>query len=64
MFIECFILNGSMEHVDVYLHHNGRWIMDHVLSYDVGDVCIVKDFDIDFLSIISVKDILQITIGL
>ena len=34
LFIECFILNGSMEgHVDVYLHHGGRWIMDPILNW-------------------------------
>ena len=39
LFIECFILNGSIEgQVDVYLHHGGRWIMDLVLSYVGGDV--------------------------
>ena len=58
LFIECFILNGSIEgQVDVYLHHGGRLIMELVLSYVGGDVHIVEDFDVDFLSIISVKDV-------
>ena len=64
MFIECFILKGSMEgHVDVYLHHGGKWIMDSVLSYVGGDVHISEDFDVDFLSIISVKDVYKSQLG-
>ena len=64
MFIECFILNGSMEvHVDVYLHHGGRWIMDPVLSYVGGDVHIVEEFDVNFLSIINVKDVYKSQLG-
>ena len=56
-FIECFILNDSMEgHVDVYLHPGGRWIINLVLSYVGGDAHIVEDFDVDFLSIISVAN--------
>ena len=51
------------EHADVYLHHGGRWIMDHVLSYVGGDVHIVEDFDVDFLSIISVKDVNKSQLG-
>ena len=43
--------------MDVYLHNGGRWIMDHVLSYVGGEVYIVEDFDVDFLSIISVRDV-------
>ena len=58
LFIKCFILNSNIEgHVDVYLHHGDRWIMDLVLSYVRGDVHIVMDFSVDFLSIISVKDV-------
>ena len=58
LFIECFILNGSMEgHVDVYLHQRGRWIMEPILSCVGGDVHMNEDFDVDFLSIISVKDV-------
>ena len=44
-------------HVDVYLHHSGRWIMDPVLNYVGRNVHIVEDFDVEFLSIISVKDV-------
>ena len=50
-------------HVDVYLHHGGRWIMDPLLSYVGGDVHIVEDFDVDFLSIISVKDVYKSQLG-
>ena len=58
LFIEFFFLNGSMDgRVDVYLHHGGRWIMDLVLHYVGGNVHIVEDFDVDFLSIINVKDV-------
>ena len=32
-------------------------VKDPVLSYVGGDVHIVEDFDVDFLSIISVKDV-------
>ena len=31
--------------------------MDPVLNYVGGHVHIIKDFDVDFLSLISVKDI-------
>ena len=31
--------------------------MDHVLSYVGGEVHVIEDFDVDFLSIISVKDV-------
>ena len=64
LFIKCFILNSNIEgHVDVYLHHGGRWIIDPVLSYVRGDVHIVEDFDVDFLSIISVKDVYKSQLG-
>ena len=49
--------------MDVYLYHGGRWIMDPVLSYLRGDVYIVEDFDVDFLSIISVKDAYKSQLG-
>ena len=63
LFIECFILNSNMKgHVDVYLHHGGKWIMDLGLSCG-GDVHIVEDFDVDFLSIISVKDVYKSQLG-
>ena len=65
MFIECFILNGNIEGhvVDVYLHHDGRWIIDPVLSYVGGDVHILEDFDADILSIISVEDVYKSQLG-
>ena len=43
--------------MDVYLHHGGRWIMDLVLHYVGGNIHIVEDFDVDFLSIINAKDV-------
>ena len=49
--------------MDVYLHHGGRWIMDPILSYVGGDVHIVEDFDISFLSIISVEDVYKSHLG-
>ena len=64
LFIKCFILNGSMEgHADVYLHHSSRCIMDHVLSYVGGDVHIIENFDVDFMSIISVKNVYKSLLG-
>ena len=40
-----FYFNGNMEgHVNIYLHHGGRWHMDHVLSYVRGHVHIIEDF--------------------
>ena len=42
--------------LDVYLHHGDRWIMDPLLRY-VRDVHIEEEFDVDFLSIINVKDV-------
>ena len=50
-------------HIDVYLHHGGRWIMDPLLSYVGVDVHIVEDFYIDFISIISVKDVYKSQLG-
>ena len=47
-------MNG---HVDVYLHHGGKWVTKPELKCLGGDVHIVEDFDIDFLSIITVKDV-------
>ena len=49
--------------MDVYLHYGGRWIMDHVLSYVGGEVHIVQNFDVDFPSIISVKDVYKSQLG-
>ena len=49
--------------MDVYLHHVGRWIMDHVLHYVGGDVHNVEDFGVDFLSIITVKDVYKLELG-
>ena len=49
--------------MDVYLHHDGRWIMDPILHYVGGDVHIVKDFDVDFLLIINVKDVYKLELG-
>ena len=58
LFIECFTLNDSMEgHLDVYLHYGHRLIMDPALSYVRGDVHIVEDFDVDFLTTISAKNV-------
>ena len=42
-------------HIDVYLHHGGTLVTEPELKYIGGDVQIVEDFDIDFLSIITVK---------
>ena len=44
-------------HLDVYLHHGRRWIIDPALSYVGGDVHIVEDFGVDFLTIISAKNV-------
>ena len=41
--------------IDVYLHHGGTWVTEPEFKYIGGDVHIVEDFDIDFLSIINVK---------
>ena len=49
--------------MDVYLYHGDRWIMDPVLSYVRGDVYIVEDFNVDFISIISVKDAYKSQLG-
>ena len=49
--------------MDVYLHHVGRWIMDHVLHYVGRDVHIVEDFDVDLLSIITVKEVYKSELG-
>ena len=46
--------------MDVYLHHGGRWRMDLILSYAGGYVHIIKDYDVDFLSIINVKDVYKL----
>ena len=37
--------------------------MDPILSYVRGDVHIFEDFDVDFLSIISVKDVCKSQLG-
>ena len=50
-------------HVDVYLHHGGRWHMDPILSYVGGHVHIIEDFDVYFLSIISFKDVYKLKLG-
>ena len=44
-------------HVDVYLHHGDKWVTEPELKYLEGDVHIGEDFDIVFLSIITVKDV-------
>ena len=38
-------------------------IMIHVLSYVGGNVHIVEDFDVDFLSFINVKDVYKSQLG-
>ena len=47
--------------MDVY--HGGRWHIDPVLSYVGGHVHIIEDFDVDFLYIISVKDVYKSELG-
>ena len=49
--------------MDVYLHHGGRWIMDPELHNVGGNVHIVEDFDMDFLSIITIKDVYKSELG-
>ncbi|RWW04349.1 hypothetical protein GW17_00032432 [Ensete ventricosum] len=43
--------------VDVYLHYGGSWVMSPRLQYAGGDEHIVEDFDCDYLSITSIKNV-------
>ena len=49
--------------MNIYLHHGARWHMDLVLSYVGRHVHIIEDFDMDFLSIVNVKDVYKSNLG-
>ena len=49
--------------MDIYLHHGVRWHMNPVLSYVRGHAHIIEDFDVNFLSIINVKDVYKSELG-
>ena len=49
--------------MDIYLHHGVRWNMNPVLSYVRGHAHIIMDFDVNFLSIINVKDVHKSNLG-
>ena len=49
--------------VDLHLHHGGSWVGAPELNYVGGDVFILDNFDVDYLTIITVKDVYRQELG-
>ena len=50
--------NGRMDgHVDLYIHHGGRWVREPLLDYVGGRVHILEDFDIESFDILTILNV-------